>query len=71
VLVAGLAATAAFLLGCRLYPGAPAVLFDEGVTEDAYALVLRRREATFDAGRAQRLLEASGARLVRQRTLAP
>jgi hypothetical protein len=61
VLCAGLAAAGAFLLGSRLYPGAKARIFAEGATENTFAVVLRRRDATFDAGEARRLLLESGA----------
>jgi Protein of unknown function (DUF3341) len=71
VLLAGLATTAAFLLRCRLYPGARAVQFDEGATADTFAVVLRRRNTAFDAGEARRLLEQSGAEHVRQKTIEP
>jgi Protein of unknown function (DUF3341) len=64
VLCAGLATAAAFLVRSGLIPGAPAVQFAEGTTEDVFALVLRRRDATFDAAEARRLLMASGARCV-------
>jgi hypothetical protein len=61
VLCAGLATAAAFLLRCRLAPGVGAAPFADGVTEDVFALALRRRDATFDAGEAERLLVESGA----------
>jgi hypothetical protein len=64
VLCAGLATAAALLLRCGLLPGARPSLFAPGVTEDIFAIVLRRREATFDAGEARRLLMSSGARNV-------
>jgi hypothetical protein len=64
VLCAGLATAAAFLVRCGLRPGARAAVFVEDTTEDAFALVLRRRDATFDAGEARRLLLESGARQV-------
>jgi hypothetical protein len=64
VLFAGLATVAGFLLRAGLYPGAKARLLEEGTTEDTFALVLRRRDATFDAGEARRLLMESGARNV-------
>jgi ActD protein len=64
VLCAGLATAAAFLVRCRLLPGASPRLLAEGITEDVFALVLRRRDATFDAGEARRLLLESGARNV-------
>lgn len=64
VLCAGLATAAALLVRCGLVPGASPRLFAEGTTEDVFALVLRRRDATFDAGEARRLLLESGARNV-------
>jgi hypothetical protein len=64
VLFAGLAAVAAFLLRAGLFPGARARLLSEGTTEDTFAVVLRRRDATFDAGEARRLLMETGARTV-------
>lgn len=62
VLSAGLVTAAAFLVRSRLFPGASPVRFTEGTTEDVFALVLRRRDATFDAGEARQLLLESGAR---------
>ena len=64
VLSAGLATAVALLARCRLFPGAQPARFETDATEDAFALVLRRREATFDAGEARRLLLESGARNV-------
>jgi len=61
VLFAGLATAGAFLMRAGLFPGARVVLFAEGTTEDVFAVVLRRRDATFDAGEARRLLIESGA----------
>jgi len=62
VLFAGLATVAALLFRCGLYPGASPRLLEEGATDDTFAVVLRRRDATFDAGEARRLLLESGAR---------
>jgi hypothetical protein len=61
VLCAGLVTTAAFLVRSRLIPGARTAPFAERTTEDVFALVLRRRDATFDADEAGRLLLESGA----------
>jgi hypothetical protein len=61
VLCAGLATAAAFLVRSRLGPGAPVVRFAEGTTEDVFALVLRHRDATFNAAEARLLLMESGA----------
>jgi hypothetical protein len=64
VLCAGLATAAGFLVRSHLIPGAPVVQFAAGTTEDVFALVLRHRDATFDAVEARRLLMESGARFV-------
>jgi ActD protein len=64
VLCAGLATAGALLVRCGLRPGAEPARFAEDVSADAFALVLRRRDATFDAGEARRLLLESGARQV-------
>jgi hypothetical protein len=61
VLLSGLATVAALFLRARLYPGKKELLPAEGVTNDTFALVLRRRETGFDAHRARQLLQASGA----------
>ena len=61
ILCAGLAAAGAFLFGSRLFPGAKARVFVEGATEDVFTVVLRKRDATFDAGEARRLLLECGA----------
>jgi hypothetical protein len=67
VLLSGLATVAAFFLRARLYPGKKELLFAEGVTNDTFALVLRRRESAFDIRRAWTLLEESGADRIRER----
>jgi hypothetical protein len=54
VLSAGVGIALAFLVRCRLFPGASEVRFIEGATEDVFGIVLRRRHATFDAGAATR-----------------
>jgi len=71
VLSAGLATVAAFLARCKLFPGASPAQFERGTTEDAFALVLRRRDTTFDAGLARRLLLESGARNVTLKQVGP
>jgi hypothetical protein len=71
VLCAGLATAGAFLFGSRLFPGAKAHLFAEGTTEDVFTVVLRRRDATFDAGEARRLLMESGAFNVKTMAVGP
>lgn len=71
VLCAGLATAGAFLFGSRLFPGAKPQLFAEGTTEDVFTVVLRRRDATFDAGEARRLLLESGAYDVKTMAVGP
>ena len=71
VLCAGLASAGAFLFTSRLFPGAQALLFAEGTTEDAFTVVLRRRDTTFDAGEARRLLVESGAYSVKALAVEP
>ena len=62
VLCAGLVTAAAFLVRSPAGARAPAPLrFADGTTEDVFALVLRRRDVTFDAGEARQLLLESGA----------
>jgi Alternative complex III, ActD subunit len=67
VLLSGLATVAALFVRARLYPGKKELLFAEGVTNDTFALVLRRRETGFDVHRALLLLNESGADRVREK----
>jgi Protein of unknown function (DUF3341) len=67
VLLSGLATVAALFLRARLYPGKKEFLFAEGVTDDTFALVLRRRDSSFDMDRAWQVLQESGADRVRER----
>jgi len=61
VLIGGLATVAALFIRARLYPGKRECLIAEGVTNNTFALVLRRRDEFFDTARARSLLEESGA----------
>src|SRR5260370_23286421 len=65
VLIAGLSTVAAFFFRTRLFPGKKERLAAEGVTDDKFALVLRKR--TSDLRRAMTILEASGAEKVEQK----
>jgi len=67
VLLSGLATVAALFLRARLYPGKRESLFAEGVTNDTFALVLRKSEAPFDIHSARKLLQESGANRIRER----
>jgi hypothetical protein len=69
VLFAGLATVAGLLLRVGLFPGARPRLLAEGTTEDTFAVVLRRRDATFDVGEARRLLMESRARNVTMKSV--
>ena len=71
VLSAGLATAGAFLFASRLFPGASADPFGPGATEDVFTVVLRKRDATFDAGEARRLLLQSGAYEVKEMEVGP
>ena len=61
VLLGGLSTVAALFLRTRLYPGKKEQLFAEGITNDTFALVLRKRDNFFDSRHARRLLEENGA----------
>ncbi len=67
VLFAGLATVAAFLLRARLYPGRREILADPRVTDDVFALVVRKPRGAEATRRAQALLLASGAVEVSER----
>ena len=67
VLLSGLATVAALFLRARLYPGKRESLFAEGVTDDTFALVLRKSEEPFDIHSARKLLQESGANRIRER----
>jgi hypothetical protein len=66
VLLAGLGTAAAFFLRARLYPGKRACLPAAGVTDDRFALVLRRPDNAFDVGRACQILRELGAETVEE-----
>jgi hypothetical protein len=61
VLLGGLGTVGAFFLRARLYPGKRALLPAAGVTDDRFALVVRRPDGDPDVRRAWRLLEQCGA----------
>lgn len=67
VLLGGLAIVAALFLRARLYPGKEERLAAPGVTNDAFAIALRRRDSTFDAARASEVLRECGARQIEER----
>jgi hypothetical protein len=61
VLFGGLATVAAFLLRARLYPGKKPWLVDPGITNDTFALVLRKPSDDEPHERALALLKECGA----------
>lgn len=67
VLIGGLATVAALLLRTRLFPGRPARLVAEGVTNDRFAVLLRKRDHGFDVHAAHRILKQSGAMEIDER----
>jgi len=67
VLLGGLSTVAALFIKGRLYPGKKERLIVEGVTNNKFALVLRKKDASFDAKRARQLLEQSGADRVQEK----
>ena len=62
-----MATVAALFLRAQLYPGKKELIFAEGVTNDTFALVLRRRDTGFDIHRALSILNESGADRVREK----
>jgi hypothetical protein len=67
VLLGGLSTVAALLLRARLYPGKREELAVEGVTNDTFALVLRKKDGTFDVDSVSELLKQNGAEEVEVR----
>ena len=67
VLLGGLSTVAALLLRARLYPGKREQLPVEGVTNDTFALVLRKKDGAFDVDSVCELLDQSGAEEVEVR----
>jgi hypothetical protein len=66
VLIGGLATFAALFVRARMYPGKKEQLINQNVTNDTFALVLRKRD-TFNTRRACRILRAAGADKMRLR----
>ena len=58
------------LFRSRLYPGKKEQLPVEGVTNDKFALVLRRKDTRFNIDRVQELLNDSGAREIHMKEAA-
>lgn len=66
VLAAGLATVAALLVRVRLFPGKQERLVSENITNDQFALVLRRHDEFFDVWAARAILEEAGAESIRE-----
>ena len=69
VLFGGLATVAAFFLRARLFPGKRECLAAPDVTNDEFALVLRKRDSSFDAGLAYSVLHENGAAAIEERVI--
>ena len=67
VLLGGLATVAALFIRARLYPGKREQLAAPGVTNDVFALVLKKTEAASDMRRAREILEAHGANKIEEK----
>jgi hypothetical protein len=67
VLCGGLTTVLALLVRARLYPGKRELLATEGVTDDSFALVLRRPDNFFERRRVYELLEQLGARWIEEK----
>jgi len=67
VLLGGLATVAALFVRARLYPGKREQLAAPGVTNDVFALVLKKDEASSDMRRAREILQAHGAREIEEK----
>jgi hypothetical protein len=67
VLLGGLATVFALFVRAKLYPGKRELLAAEGVTDDTFALVLRRPDNFFEIRRAREMLEQLGARFIEEK----
>ena len=67
VLIGGLATVAALFLRAKLYPGRPELLAADGVTNNKFALVLKKR--SHDLRRASVILRENGAEKVEQKVM--
>jgi hypothetical protein len=67
VLFAGLGTFGAFLLRARLYPGKREILAAPRVTDDVFAMVLRRPDDPAAVRRAKEILDAYGAIAIAER----
>jgi len=66
VLIGGLSTFVALLFRARLFPGKKERLPALGLTNDKFALVLRKRAGDFDEAKATKLIQATGAEDTRE-----
>ncbi len=69
VLLAALATAAAFFFRTRLFPGNRPVLIHPRVTDDVFALVLEKKDASFHDAVVRKILSESGATEIREETV--
>ena len=69
VLFGGLATVAALFLRARLFPGRRGALAADGVTNDTFALVLRKRDDSFNAALARSVLLENGAEAIEEKVI--
>ncbi len=69
VLIGGLTTALAFFVRSRLFPGAKLDLLDERVTDDRFAVVLQRKDASFNPERAKKIFQETGAVRVTERSV--
>jgi len=69
VLFGGLATVAALFLRTRLFPGKRECLAAEGQTNYSFALILRKRDDTFDTDLAYSILQQSGATAIEEKVI--
>jgi hypothetical protein len=67
VLTSGIATFVALLVRAKLYPGKREQLAAPGVTNNMFALVIRKPDAPFGVRRAREILEKSGAKEVNEK----
>ena len=69
VLFGGLATVAALFLRARLFPGRRERLVADGITNDAFALVLRKRDGSFNTDLACSVLRENGAEAIEEKVM--
>lgn len=69
VLFGGLATVAVLFLRSRLFPGKRESLVAEGITDNRFALVLRKRDALFDTELAYSVLQENGADAIEEKVI--